>query len=81
MRVQTDPETDAEAPTARQGGLASWGLSIGSKQGFMCVRANAFFYFIKLLTETAGMISVHAGKISPKVLDRLNTVMIIDNKL
>lgn len=57
---------DATVPTARQGCLTSRSLSIGRKWGFTCVYANTFFYPIKLLTGTAGMLSVHTGKSAPK---------------
>lgn len=36
------------------------------KRGFACVHANVSSYSIKLLTGTAGTISVHTGKLAPK---------------
>lgn len=53
---------DVVAPMACQGCLTSYSSSISRKWGFICVYANIFFYSIKLLTRTAGMISLHIGK-------------------
>ena len=36
------------------------------KWGFTCMYANVSSYSIKLLTGTAGTISVHTGKLAPK---------------